>query len=170
MNSSPRDARFVAEHSEAVGALVEDDVQRAKLDGVDLRHLITYADLDDLAARGRAFALENPGALDEAIAAIQEDDLFTYIYTSGTTGPPKACMITHRNYYAMIAVVDELDDFVMHRDTMLLYLPLAHNFGRCLHLAGPYVGYTLAFVRDPLKVGDAMSVVRPTVLPSVPRV
>src|SRR5919204_792918 len=170
MNSSPRDARFVAEHSEAVGALVEDDVQRAKLDGVDLRHLITYADLDDLAARGRAFALENPGALDEAIAAIQEDDLFTYIYTSGTTGPPKACMITHRNYYAMIAVVDELDDFLISDDVMLLYLPLAHNFGRLMHLNGAYSGLTIAFCSDPYAVAEALPHVRPTILPSVPRV
>jgi long-chain acyl-CoA synthetase len=170
MNSSPRDARFVVEHSEAVGALVEDDVQRAKLDGFELRHLITYADLDDLAARGRAFALEHPGALEEAIAAIQEDDLFTYIYTSGTTGPPKACMITHRNYYAMIAVVDELDDFILAGDVMLLYLPLAHNFGRLMHLAGPYCGMTIAHLADPLRVGEALPVVRPTVFPSVPRV
>jgi long-chain acyl-CoA synthetase len=170
MNSSARDARFVVEHSEAVGALVEDDVQRTKLEGVELRHLITYEDLDDLAARGRAFALEHPGALVEAIAAIHEDDLFTYIYTSGTTGPPKACMITHRNYYEMIAVVDELDDFIVPGDVMLLYLPLAHNFGRLMHLAGPYCGMTIAHLADPLRTADALRAVRPTVFPSVPRV
>ena len=33
---------------------------------------------------------------------------------------------------------------------MLLYLPLAHNFGRLMHLAGPYVGFTIAFLPDPL--------------------
>ena len=51
-----------------------------------------------------------PDALDEAVAAIDEEDLFTYIYTSGTTGPPKGCMIRHRNYYAMVAVSDEIPD------------------------------------------------------------
>jgi long-chain acyl-CoA synthetase len=170
MNSSRKDARYVAEHSEAVAALVEDEEQRGKLDGLDLRHLITYADLDDLAARGRAYALENPDALDEAIAAIGEDDLFTYIYTSGTTGPPKACMITHRNYYAMVAVVDDLEDFIRPADVMLLYLPLAHNFGRLMHLAGPYCGFTVAHLADPLRAGEALPQVRPTVFPSVPRV
>ena len=53
---------------------------------------------------------------------------------------------------------------------MLLYLPLAHNFGRLMHLTGPYVGYTIAFLPDPLQTADALPSVRPTVLPSVPRV
>ena len=79
-------------------------------------------------------------------------------------------MIRHRNYYAMAAGVDELGDFVVAGDVMLLYLPLAHNFGRLMHLDGPYVGYTVAFLADPLRVGEAMPQVRPTVLPSVPRV
>jgi len=53
---------------------------------------------------------------------------------------------------------------------MLLYLPLAHNFGRLMHLAGPYVGFTIAFLPDPLGVAAALSQIRPTILPSVPRV
>ena len=170
MNSSAKDTRYVVEHSEAVAALVEDDAQRTKLDGLELQHVITYADLDDLEARGRVFALEHPTALDEAVRAISEDDLFTYIYTSGTTGPPKACMITHRNYYEMVAVVDGLDDFVRPGDMMLLYLPLAHNFGRLMHLAGPYCGFTVAHLDDPMRAAEALPKVRPTVFPSVPRV
>ena len=55
-------------------------------------------------------------------------------------------------------------------DLMLLYLPLAHNFGRLMHLTGPYVGYTIAFLPDPLQTAAALGTVRPTVLPSVPRV
>jgi long-subunit acyl-CoA synthetase (AMP-forming) len=39
-----------------------------------------------------------------------------------------------------------------------------------MHLAGPYVGYTIAFLPDPLRTADALLEVRPTVLPSVPRV
>jgi long-chain acyl-CoA synthetase len=52
---------------------------------------------------------------------------------------------------------------------MLLYLPLAHNFGRLMHLSGPYLGYAIAFLADPLDVARAMPEVRPTILPSVPR-
>ncbi len=169
-NSSPKDCAYVIEHSEAVGVLCEDDAQRAKLDGLDLEHVLTFADLDDLRARGREHATRNPTAVDDAVAAISEDDLFTYIYTSGTTGPPKACMIRHRNYYAMADKVRQVEDFTVQGDVMLLYLPLAHNFGRLMHLQGPHVGYTIAFCPDPYAVAEALPAVRPTVFPSVPRI
>ena len=174
-NSSVKDAGYILEHSESVGVLCEDEAQRAKVEAVReeiprLRHVLTFADLDDLAARGRAYAAEHPDALRDARDAIEEDDLFTYIYTSGTTGPPKGCMISHKNYYAMVAVVDDLPSFTGPGDTMLLYLPLAHNFGRLMHLSGAYVGYTIAFLPDPLQAASALQQVKPTVFPSVPRV
>ncbi len=170
MNNSPKDAVYVAEHSEAVGVLCEDEAQRAKLAGLDLEHVLTFADLPALRERGRAHAAEHPEAVDEAAAAVDENDLFTFIYTSGTTGPPKACMILHRNYYAMVDEVRQVQDFTVTDDLMLLYLPLAHNFGRCLTLLGAHIGYTIAFCPDPYAVGDALPAVRPTVFPSVPRV
>jgi long-chain acyl-CoA synthetase len=174
-NSSAKDTGYILDHSESIGVLCEDETQRAKVDEVRaaaprIEHVLTYADLDDLAARGRAYAAEHPNALDEARAAIEEGDLFTYIYTSGTTGPPKGCMISHLNYYAMVAVVDDLPSFTGPEDTMLLYLPLAHNFGRLMHLSGAYVGYAIAFLPDPLQAAAALPAVKPTVFPSVPRV
>ena len=169
-NSSPKDCAYVIEHSEAVGILCEDDAQRGKLNGIELRHIFTFDDLDDVRRRGRKHAAEHPTAVDDAAAAIGEDDLFTYIYTSGTTGPPKACMIRHRNYYSMADKVREIQDFTVNGDVMLLYLPLAHNFGRLMHLQGPHVGYTIAFCPDPYAVAEALPVVRPTVFPSVPRI
>jgi long-chain acyl-CoA synthetase len=169
-NSSAKDAQFVLVHSEALGILCEDEEQRAKIEPLGLAHTWTFAELDELRERGREHAREHPEAVLEAAAKVGEDDLFTYIYTSGTTGPPKACMIRHRNYYEMVAVVDELEDLTVANDLLLLYLPLAHNFGRLMHLTGPYVGFTIAFLPDPLRTADALLQVRPTVLPSVPRV
>jgi long-chain acyl-CoA synthetase len=169
-NSSAKDAQFVVTHSDAVGVLCEDEEQRRKVEPLGLEHTLTFAELEELRERGRSHAREHPDAVIEAAAAVDEDDLFTYIYTSGTTGPPKACMIRHRNYYEMVAVVDELQNLTLTEDLLLLYLPLAHNFGRLMHLAGPYVGFTIAFLSDPLRTADALIAVRPTVLPSVPRV
>ena len=53
---------------------------------------------------------------------------------------------------------------------MLLYLPLAHNYGRLLHLSAAYTGFTIAFLPDPLRAGAELPRVRPTLFPSVPRV
>src|SRR5437763_1237031 len=58
-NSSPRDAHYVLEHSDAVGVLVEDEEQRAKVAGFE-GHVLTFADLPSLRARGRAYKAENP--------------------------------------------------------------------------------------------------------------
>jgi long-chain acyl-CoA synthetase len=170
-SSSERDVQYVLEHSDAVGVLVEDDEQRAKVDAGKLAHVLAFADLDELRARGRAFAAAHPDALTARANSIEEDDLFTFIYTSGTTGPPKACMIRHRNYYAMVQKGDELEQrLTTPDDVMLLYLPLAHNYGRLLHLSAPYVGFSIAFLPDPLRAATELPRVRPTVFPSVPRV
>ncbi len=169
-NSSPKDCEYILRHSDAVGVLCEDEEQRAKVAGLGLQHVLTFADLADLRARGREHAAAHPDAIEEAAAAIDEDDLFTFIYTSGTTGPPKGCMISHRNYYEMADKNRQMGDFVVSDDVMLLYLPLAHNFGRLMHLQSPHIGYTLAFCPDPYAVAEALPKVRPTVFPSVPRV
>ena len=171
----PKDCAYILDHSDAVGVLVEADEQGAKIETEranlpKLSHVLDFADLDDLRARGREHGEANPGALELGRAAVGEDDLFTYIYTSGTTGPPKACMITHRNYYSMVGAVDDVPQFIGPDDLILLYLPLAHNFGRCMHLLAGYVGCSIAFCPDPVRVGDLAAEVKPTVLPSVPRV
>jgi long-chain acyl-CoA synthetase len=169
-NGSASDCEYVVRHSDAVGILCEDEEQRAKIAGVELEHVLTFADLDELRARGREHAVANPGAVAAAAAAVGEGDLFTLIYTSGTTGPPKGCMLSHRNYYEMADEVRRLEDFLLPEDLMLLYLPLAHNFGRLMHLLARHIGCTIAFCPDPYAVADALPAVRPTVFPSVPRV
>jgi long-chain acyl-CoA synthetase len=80
-------------------------------------------------------------------------------------------MIRHRNYYAMVQKGDELPERLTRPgDVMLLYLPLAHNYGRLLHLSAAYIGYTIAFLPDPLRAAAELPRVRPTIFPSVPRV
>jgi long-chain acyl-CoA synthetase len=175
-SSSPRDVGYLLSHSEAVGIVCEDAAQLAKVEEVasevpSLQHVLTYHDLEGLATHGRDFAAGSPAALAEATQAIGEDDLYTIIYTSGTTGPPKGCMLSNRNYYAMATVVDRMEErYYQADDVMLLYLPLAHNYGRLMLLLGAHVGFTIAFLADPLRVAEALPHVRPTLLPSVPRV
>ena len=170
-SSSQHDVLYLLADSAAVGVLVEDDEQRAKIEGSGVEHVLSFADLDSLRERGRAYAAERPDDLGARADSIAPDDLFTFIYTSGTTGPPKGCMIRHRNYYAMVQKSDELEDRLTRPgDVMLLYLPLAHNYGRLLHLSAAYTGFTIAFLADPTRTAAELPRIRPTIFPSVPRV
>jgi long-chain acyl-CoA synthetase len=152
-------------------AFVEDDAQHEKLgslrDGLPaLRELIRFSGLPALEEEGRAYRASQPGAVEAAGSEIQENDLATLIYTSGTTGPPKACMLTHKNLVtAAVHVRTSLE-----HDVVLLFLPLAHTFGRLVHQAGAYYGSTVAFVADPNGIADALGEIKPTVLPAVPRI
>ncbi|MDX6486179.1 MAG: long-chain acyl-CoA synthetase, partial [Gaiellaceae bacterium] len=55
-------------------------------------------------------------------------------------------------------------------DTVLLFLPLAHTFGRLAHQAAAFYGSTLALVAEATRVAEALTAVRPTILPAVPRI
>jgi long-chain acyl-CoA synthetase len=171
-NTAPESA-YILSHSEAVIAFAEDGAQRDKLLSVQaelprLREVLSFAELPELEAEGRAHAEANPDALDAAAREIGEDDLGTLIYTSGTTGPPKGCMLTHKNLVtAAIRVRTNRPD---GGDTVLLFLPLAHTFGRLAHQAAAYYGSTVALVSEATRVAEALGAVKPTILPAVPRI
>jgi long-chain acyl-CoA synthetase len=167
--SSPKDCEYVLTHSESVGVICEDEAMRERVEGVGLRHVLTFADLDDLAARGREHAAASPGLVDEIAASIGEEDLLTIVYTSGTTGPPKGCVMLHRNY---TAVVDALEEIGLNRseDVVLLFLPLAHTYAQLVLYDGVGLGFTVALCPDILRVAEAIQQVHPTGMPSVPRV
>jgi long-chain acyl-CoA synthetase len=172
--SSAAECRHILSDSEAIGVLVEGEEELESIEDSrslpGLRHVLTFADLDDLQARGREHANKHPDAVREAAGAISADDLFTFIYTSGTTGPPKGCMILNRNYVEMVRSAVLTEALFLPSDVLLLYLPMAHNFGRYMHLLGPRLAMTIAFCPDPRRLGEVLPAVRPTILPTVPRV
>jgi long-chain acyl-CoA synthetase len=164
--SSASECRYVLEHSESVLAFAEDEEQTHKLVSVRgalpaLLEINPFDRLGLLEAEGRLARHLEP-------APVAEDDLATLIYTSGTTGPPKGCMLTHRNLVtAATCVVEGLQ---APGDVVLLFLPLAHSYGRLAHQAAAFRGATVAFVADVTRVPEALAAVRPTILPAVPRV
>src|SRR3954470_1251858 len=154
--SSAKECEYILAHCEAVLAFTEDDTQTRKLVSVRgslpmLREIIPFDWLEKLESDGRLARHLQP----EPVA---EEDLATLIYTSGTTGPPKGCMLTHRNLVAAAGKVDA--DLTNPRDVVLLFLPLAHSFGRLVHHSAAFHGYTLAFVADPLRTAEALERVR----------
>ncbi len=148
--------------------------QIARLAGVGrLERILTMDASDDdlaqLAERGRGRLRSDPDVVAQARAAIREADLLTLVYTSGTTGPAKGCMLTHRNYRAMVEMTQRIDGLTTPGDVILLHLPLAHVFARLIPFLAADVGMTVAYCPDAARLGSALRAVRPTLLPSVPR-
>ncbi|MFR9676504.1 AMP-dependent synthetase/ligase [Streptomyces sp. TR02-1] len=72
--------------------------------------------------------------------AITPDSIATIIYTSGTTGRPKGCVLTHANFMAETDNIVAKYEPVFHsrpgdEASTLLFLPLAHVFGRMVEVA-----------------------------------
>jgi long-chain acyl-CoA synthetase len=194
--NSPEECLWVISDSGASAIVCEDDEQLAKIVAIrdqlpNLRTVIvidgegasssekastngsTPADvlaaitLEQVRERGRA---HSPEELDARRAAVRPEDPYTFIYTSGTTGPPKGCVLTHGNYRAIVNMIGESGE-ITDDEVIYLYLPLAHSFALLIQLAVFDLGSTLAyFGGDTKQIVPELMEVKPTYLPSVPRV
>ncbi|TPX38595.1 hypothetical protein SeMB42_g06645 [Synchytrium endobioticum] len=100
-------------------------------------------------------------------------DLMTICYTSGTTGIPKGVMLNHQSITcagsSLMAVLPPAFR-ITENDRHLSYLPASHMFERIVFHFVSYAGATIGFPRgDVLKLFDDITVFRPTIFPSVPR-
>jgi long-chain acyl-CoA synthetase len=179
--SSPEECEWVAGNSEAVAAVCENAEQVAKIVAVrerlpELRTIVVIdpdgdtADaiaLDEVRERGRA---RDAAELEERAAAVTSEDTFTIIYTSGTTGPPKGCVLTHGNYRRTLDMCETLG-VLKGEEEIYLFLPLAHAFALLIQLLAFDVGDTIAYWGgDPNQIVPELQEIRPTYLPSVPRI
>jgi|CZKG01.1.fsa_nt_gi long-chain acyl-CoA synthetase len=191
--NSPEECLWVISDSGACAIVCEDDEQLAKIAAVrdqvpNLRTIIVMdtpggqpagngastierqldaITLEEVRERGRTHAAEE---LEARRAAVKPEDPFTFIYTSGTTGPPKGCVLTHGNYRAIIDMIREAGE-IEQDEIIYLYLPLAHSYALLIQLAVFDLGGTLAyFGGDTKQIVPELLEVKPTYLPSVPRV
>ena len=180
--NSPKECEWVVGNSEARAIICEDASQVAKIVAVrdNLPNLETVividpsgdvADaiaLDDVRERGRAV---EPARLEERTASVGPDDAFTFIYTSGTTGPPKGCVLSHGNYRGVLDMCESIGVLEGGSDTAYLFLPLAHAYALLIQLLSFDGGGTIAyFGGDTKAVVPELAEVKPTYLPSVPRI
>lgn len=111
---------------------------------------------------------DNNAKLETAYEQIKAEDLATIIYTSGTTGEPKGAMLTHSNFMNALKINFERLD-IDDTDISLCFLPLSHVFERTWIFFLIYCGATNVFLENPKEVINEMSVVKPTVMCTVPR-
>ena len=125
--------------------------------------------LADLETTGAEWRKGHPSAHAERLAAVGFDDPACYIYTSGTTGNPKGVVITHGAWVYEAEAVARIQ-IIRADDLILLFLPMAHSFAKVIEAVWFVEGATAAFVESLEKIVDNAGEVKPTVMPSVPRI
>jgi len=180
--NSPEECEYVLRHSEARAVFCEDESQIAKIEQVRsrcpaLQHVIAFRgagagslSIEQLVELGREISDEQ---VEARVGAVGADSLASLVYTSGTTGPPKACMLTHRNWMEQAHMIEESLDLARHDAPIefFLFLPLAHVFGRITQMCTLDLGGTLIYwTRDPTRLLEDIQEARPTYFSSVPRV
>ncbi|MDQ1727311.1 MAG: long-chain acyl-CoA synthetase, partial [Frankiaceae bacterium] len=178
--NSPEECEYVLDHCGATALFCEDEGQLTKLAEIrdalpQLEHVFRFdgegdgaMTLDELRAAGADVSDED---LDARVAAIGSDDIATIVYTSGTTGPPKGCMLTHGNLCADIDGIHQILKITPDDDVLYVFLPLAHVLTRIVQLFAIDAGGEMAYWRrDPKKIVEDVQLIRPTYLPSVPRI
>ena len=104
--------------------------------------------------------------------ALNPETLATLIYTSGTTGKPKGVELTHGNFLAECGnVVNGASDlFLKPGGSTLLFLPIAHVFGRMVQIGAINAGLHLAHCGDISRLSIDLASFKPTFVLAVPRI
>jgi long-chain acyl-CoA synthetase len=183
------DVAYILADSECHVVFAEDDEQVAKLrkHRSELPHLekVVVFDpstgsgqaaaddwvisLEDLGRLGEKHVEENPGAVDQAIDAVQPDHLATLIYTSGTTGRPKGVRLRHSSWTYEGAAI-QAQEILSEDDLQFLWLPMAHSFGKVLLSTQLACGFATAVDGRVDKIIENLAIVKPTFMGAAPRI
>jgi len=179
---APEQIEYVANHSEASVAFVEDEAYLTKFLQIrsstpKLRHIILIRgdapegvlSWNSLIAEGRAAYERDPEAFEAAARAVGPEDTVGLIYTSGTTGPPKGVVYSHNNIVWTLESARRMLEW--HNEKLVSYLPLAHVAERFISQWGSiYNGHEVYLCPDVAELLPYLLEARPTAFVGVPRV
>ncbi len=179
-DTTEQEISFIVAHSDAVLLIAENKTVLQRVLAVraalpKVKHIVLLEGeppegsavhkLTDLLERGRHLRATGDRVIEERLAGIKGEDLFTIIYTSGTTGEPKGVMLTHDN---MLSQARLLPFDLTPGDRILSILPVWHSYERVFEMVTVSHG-SCTYYTSLRAVGEDLRKVRPTWMASAPR-
>ncbi len=182
-SSLPEECRSILDDAQVTWIFVDSEAQAAKIRAIRpaLPRLAGVVRLDGeargdgertlaaLEEAGAEWRRAHPGAHAARLAAVGAGDPASIHYTSGTTGRARGVVLTHGNWMYEARAVAELRH-VRAGDVVLSFLPMAHSYAKMLEAAWFAVATVAAYVESLDKIVENAAEVRPTMMPSVPRI
>ncbi|MFZ9542303.1 MAG: AMP-dependent synthetase/ligase [Candidatus Nanopelagicaceae bacterium] len=173
--SSAEQVEWILSDSGAVAIIVETPTHKETVSpilptAVKNLWLMTENVLSILANAGASISDDE---IDQRRNSLAPSDLATLIYTSGTTGKPKGVQLTHENFIAECGnvVAGASDLFLKPGGSTLLFLPVAHVFGRMVQIGAIRAGLHMAHCSDPVgRLMPDLASFKPTFVLAVPRI
>jgi len=174
--SSAEQVQWILSDSNAVALFCERHSNKEVFDEVavdlpDVTHVWVFDEgaIDTLSSAGVDVS---DSELEARRISLQPETIATIIYTSGTTGRPKGCMLTHKNFmFEVDNIVQGLSDvFLSPNSSTLLFLPIAHVFGRTIQLGCVRARVRMGHAPDVKELLPLLGSFQPTFVLSVPRV
>ncbi len=173
--------RYIILHSDAKIVFVENEttlrkVQKNLAATPDVTHIVIMDPealatgdkvlrMSDLISKGKKLREAGDRRVEDRVAGIKSDDLFTVIYTSGTTGEPKGVMLTHAN---MMSQLHNIPIEIGPTDRFLSILPVWHSFERVFQMGTIATG-AAQYYTNIRNIKEDMAIVKPTFMASAPR-
>ena len=173
--SSAEQVEWILTDSGAVAIIVETPTHKETVTPIlptAVKNLWLMTD-NVLAILAKAGASISDDELDQRRNSLAPSDLATLIYTSGTTGKPKGVQLTHENFIAECGnvVAGASDLFLKPGGSTLLFLPVAHVFGRMVQIGAIRAGLHMAHCSDPVgRLMPDLASFKPTFVLAVPRI
>lgn len=172
--SSAEQVEWILSDAGCTAVFLEADRHKATFeqvaDKVPTKHVWVFDDgaVSDLVAAGADIS---DAEVESRRAAVGPEDICTIIYTSGTTGRPKGCVLTQSNMrFEVDNVVGGIPGLFDSSSSTLLFIPLAHVFGRVIQIGCVESGTVLGHTSDVKNIVALLGEFQPSFLLSVPRV